>query len=145
MRDQVTENMEKFSEFGMEMVKRLQTVQTRLLDAWTGRQLEAAALWVDAGVKQLRLMGEAQHPYDFYAGQAQLAQEYMEKVSEYCRQGLSAVTDLQRELTAVAAPRPQAIEAAAREIPKPAAAPRPVAEPAPAPRPQVTKVEPKAV
>lgn len=140
MQHQVIENMHKFAEFGTEMAKRLHTVQTRLWDAWTGRQLEAAALWVDAGVKQLRLLGEAQNPYDIYAGQAQLAQEYMERATEYCRQGLSALTDLQRELNTFAASLPRPLEITAPETPKPVTAPRPVAE-AP-PRSEPNKVEP---
>lgn len=135
MQYQVIENMQKVPEWSMETAKRLQAFHTRLCDAWTGRQLEAAALWIDAGIKQLRLLGEAQNPYDFYAGQAQLAQEYMERATEYCRQGLTALTDLQRDVGPIVVPPSVPREVAVYEGSTPAHAPRSVAAVTPAAEP----------
>lgn len=132
MQHQVIENMQKFPEWSMETAKRLQAFHTRLCDAWTGRQLEAAALWIDAGIKQFRLLGEVQNPYDFYAGQAQLAQEYMERAAEYWRQGLTALTELQRDAapTPVTPPEVPVYEGSSpAHPPRPVTAPTPVAEP----------------
>jgi hypothetical protein len=140
MQYQVIENTHKLAELGAEMAKRGQALQARLWDAWIGHQLDAAALWIDAGVKQFRLLGDAQNPYELYAGQSQLAQEYMEKAAEYWRQGLTALTDLQRDVATFAASAPIPLEVAMRETPRPAAAPRPVAEPTPAAEPG--KVQP---
>lgn len=126
MQYQVIENMQKFPEWHTEMAKRLQAFHTRLWDAWTGRQLEAAALWIDAGIKQFRLLGEVQNPYDFYAGQAQLAQEYMERATEYCRQGLNALTDLQRDVGPLTASPSTPLEIEVSEGSNPAHAPRSV-------------------
>ncbi len=133
MQYQLIENMQKFPEWSIETAKRLQAFHTRFWDAWTGRQLEAAALWVDAGIKQFRLLGEARNPYDLYAGQAQLAQEYMERVTEYCRQGLTALTELQRDVAPLAPTVP--LEVAASEGPTPPHPARPLATATPAPEP----------
>ena len=138
MQYQVIENVHKLVELNAEMAKRLQAVQARLWEAWTGRQLEAAALWVDAGIKQLRLLGDVQKPHDMYAGQAQLVQEYMERATEYCRQSLGAFTDLQRDVGALAASPPMPPETAVRETPKPVAPVRPVAEATPTAEPDKT-------
>lgn len=101
MQNQVFENMEKASEFSLETAKRLGGVNTRLWDRLAEQQLAGVALWVDASIKQLRLLGESQNPYDIYVGQTQLAQEYAERVSEYARQTMAVVMDVQNELGGV--------------------------------------------
>jgi Phasin protein len=104
MQNQAFENMEKVGEHGLETVKRLGSLSARLWDRLTEQQLAGAALWVDAGIKQLRLLGETQNPYDIYAGEAQLAQEYAERVSEYVRQTMAVMMDVQSELGGVFRP-----------------------------------------
>ena len=97
MQNQAFENIGKVGAFSLENAKRLGGLNTRLWDRLTEQQLAGVALWVDAGIKQLRLLGEAQSPYDIYAGQAQLAQEYAERVSEYVRQTMAVVMDVHNE------------------------------------------------
>jgi phasin family protein len=104
MQNQAFENMEKVGEFSLETAKRLGGLNTRLWDRLSEQQLAGVALWVDAAIKQLRLLGETQNPYDIYAGQAQLAQEYAERVSEYVRQTMAVVMDVQNELGGVFRP-----------------------------------------
>ena len=136
MQNQAFENMEKAGEVGLETAKRLGGWNSRLWDRLTEHQLAGVALWMDAGIKQLRLLGESHSPYDLYAGQTQLAQEYAERVSEYLRQTLTMMAEVQNGLggvfrpevkeLGVAPPRPQASEAAAPPGPdKPRIADRP--------------------
>jgi hypothetical protein len=98
MQNQAFENMGQVGEFGLETAKRWGGWNTRLWDRLTEQQLAGMALWVDAGVKQLRLLGESQNPYEMYAGQTQLAQEYAERVAEYVRQSLAIMADVQKDL-----------------------------------------------
>ena len=97
MENQAFENMGQVGEFGLETAKRWGGWNTRLWDKLTEQQLAGVALWVDAGVKQLRLLGESQNPYDIYTGQTQLAQEYAERVAEYMRQTLAIMADVQKD------------------------------------------------
>ena len=98
MENQAFENMGQVGELGLETAKRWGGWNTRLWDRLTEQQLAGVALWVDAGVKQLRLLGESQNPYDIYTGQTQLAQEYAERVAEYMRQTLAIMADVQKDL-----------------------------------------------
>ncbi len=84
------------------LAKAVQTFNTRLWDRATEQQLDAVALHVDAGVKQLRLLGEVQGIADFIAGQVQLAQEYAERLGEYVRLGFSTLAMTQQELEVLA-------------------------------------------
>ncbi len=105
MQNQAFENMGKVGEVSLESAKRLGGWNIRLWDRLTEQQLAGVALWVDASIKQLRLLGESQNPYDIYAGQTQLAQEYAERVSEYVRQTLAIMADVQNDLGGVFRPR----------------------------------------
>jgi phasin family protein len=105
MQNQAFENIGEVGELSLETAKRLGGWNSRLWDKLTEQQLAGVALWVDAGIKQLRLLGESQNPYDIYAGQTQLAQEYAERVSEYMRQTLAIMADVQNELSSAFTPR----------------------------------------
>ncbi len=104
MQNQAFEDIGKVGEFGLKTAKQLGGWNIRLWDRLTEQQLAGVALWVDAGIKQLRLLGESQNPYDIYAGQTQLAQEYAERVSEYVRQTLAIMADVQNDLGGVFRP-----------------------------------------
>ena len=104
MQNQVSGNIGKVGELSLETAKRLGGWNVRLWDRLTEQQLAGVALWVDAGIKQLRLLGESHNPYDIYAGQTQLAQEYGERVSEYVRQTMAIMADVQNNLGAVFKP-----------------------------------------
>jgi hypothetical protein len=104
MPNQAFENMEKVCELSLETARRLGGWNTRLCDKLAEQQLAGMALWVDAGIKQLRLLGESQNPYDIYAGQTQLAQEYAERVSECVRQTLALLVNVQNDLSGVFRP-----------------------------------------
>lgn len=108
MQNQAFENIGKVGELSLETAKRLGGWNMRLWDRLAEQQLTGVALWVDAGIKQLRLLGESQNPYDIYAGQTQLAQEYAERASEYVRQTLAILADVQNDLGSVF--RPEAKE-----------------------------------
>lgn len=105
MQNQAFENMGKVGELGLGVAKQLGGWNIRLWDRLTEQQLAGMALWVDAGIKQLRLLGESQNPYDIYTGQTQLAQEYAERVSEYVRQTMAMVMDVQHDLSGVFRPQ----------------------------------------
>ena len=105
MQNQAFENIGEVGELSLETAKRLGGWNGRLWDKLTEQQLAGVALWVDAGIKQLRLLGESQNPYDIYAGQTQLAQEYAERVSEYMRQTLAMMAGVQNELSSAFTPR----------------------------------------
>jgi phasin family protein len=87
----------KLRKTGLERAKRVGAVNAQIWNQLIEQQLATAALALGAGVKQIRLLGQAQGPSDVLAGQAQLVQEYLEKVGEQVRRTVSAVTDLQRE------------------------------------------------
>lgn len=81
----------------------------RFWDQLVERQLDAIALHMDAGVKQMRLLGESHGLHDLIAGQAQLAQEYMERTFEALRAANELVITVQAGLEGlVKAPRPSA-------------------------------------
>ncbi|MFQ5936035.1 MAG: phasin family protein [Acidiferrobacterales bacterium] len=126
MYHQVLEKIEEFGQPGFELAKRLGAFQVRLWDKLAAQQLEVAELWVGVGIKQLRLLAEAQGPYDVFAGQSQLAQECVERAMEQTRRGIAALVQQEFEATV----KPVAPEAAAanREAPasaKPTAAAQP--------------------
>lgn len=136
MQNQAFENIGKVGELGLETAKRLGGWNSCLWDRLTEHQLAGVALWMDAGIKQLRLLGESHSPYDLYAGQTQLAQEYAERLSEYLRQTLAVMTEVQNGLGGVfrpevkelgaTPPRPQSLDKAAPPGPdKPRIADRP--------------------
>lgn len=104
MQNQAFENIGKVCEISLETGKRLGGWNMRLWDRLTEQQLAGVALWVDAGIKQLRLLGQSQNPYEIYAGQTQLAQEYAERVSQYMRQTLAILADVQSDLGSVFRP-----------------------------------------
>ena len=104
IQSQAFEDMKKVGEFSLETIKRLGSWNTRFWDRLTEQQLAGVALWMDAGLKQLRLLGQSENPYEIYAGQAQLAQEYAEHVSEYVRRCAADVAGAQNDFNAVFRP-----------------------------------------
>lgn len=70
---------------GLTLARDAGTFAGRFWDELLGQQLDGVALHVDAGVKQVRLLGESHGLHDLVAGQAQLAQEYMERAVEALR------------------------------------------------------------
>jgi hypothetical protein len=96
----------------------------RFWDELVGQQLDGVALHVDAGVKQMRLLGESHGLHDLVAGQAQLAQEYMERAAEALRATSLLVAIVQTGLEALVktplwktAGSATAVEAAAKQAP----------------------------
>ncbi len=73
----------------------------RFWDELLEQQLHGVALHVDAGVKQMRLLGESHGLSDLVAGQAQLAQEYLERAAEALRATSSLVAIVQTGLEAL--------------------------------------------
>ncbi|MFQ5995340.1 MAG: phasin family protein [Acidiferrobacterales bacterium] len=73
---------------GYELARQLTRVNQQLWNILAQQQLDAVALHLDTGIKQLRLLGQVQGLSDLVAGQAQLGQEYVERFMESARQSL---------------------------------------------------------
>jgi hypothetical protein len=96
--------MQAFEASALETVKRLRTINSRAFDRVTRQHLDAVELYVDAGIKQLRLLGQAQGPHDLFAGQMQLAQEYIERVVEHVRHCVQGLVSAQDDVAMLTAP-----------------------------------------
>ena len=104
MQHQIFENTHMFDGQGAELIKRLAQINTRIWDQFADQQLAAVALQCDAGVNQLRLISQAQSLDDIIVGQAQLAQEYAERVMEHTRRTVAVLAVKSVELVSQAAP-----------------------------------------
>ena len=85
MQHQIFESTHIFDGLGAVLIKRLAQINTRIWDQFADQHLAAVALQCDAGVNQLRLISQAQSLNDIIVGQAQLAQEYAERVMAHTR------------------------------------------------------------
>ncbi len=96
-RHQSLSNLSLFDGPGVDMVKQFAEINARIWDQIARQQLAAMALQFDAGVNQLRLLGQAQSLDDIVAGQTQLVQEYAERLMAYSRRAVTAADDSGRE------------------------------------------------
>ena len=104
MQHQIFDSTHIFDGLGAVLIKRLAQINTRIWEQFADQQLAAVALQCDAGVNELRLISQAQSLNDIIVGQAQLAQEYAERVMAHTRRTVSVLAVKPVDFVSQAAP-----------------------------------------
>ena len=100
MSTEIFEQWSKFASTGLETIKELGELNTRLFERATQQQLELAQASIDLSVKGAQLASESRNYREFVAGQAALASEYGDRVLKTVRKGNEAATELRDEYSA---------------------------------------------
>jgi hypothetical protein len=100
MAPEIFEQWSKFARTGLDTIKELGELNTRLFEQASQQQLELAQASIDASVKGVQLARESRSYKDFVSGQAALATEYGERVLKTVRKGNEATAELRDEYSA---------------------------------------------
>ncbi|NIW86626.1 MAG: hypothetical protein GWN09_08545 [Gammaproteobacteria bacterium] len=63
-------------------------------------QLELAGFGLESATRQLRILGEARTPADFWAAESELWAEYGGRVNESCRQTVEVISERREQVMA---------------------------------------------
>ena len=99
MSAEIFEQWSKATRTGLDAIKELGELNTRLFERATAQQLELTQASIDAGVKGAQLASESRNYKEFVAGQAALASEYGERVLKTVRKGNEVAAELRDEYT----------------------------------------------
>ncbi len=100
MSAEIFEQWSKFARTGLDAIKELGELNTRLFERATQQQLDLTQASIDAGVKGAQLASESRSYKEFVSGQAALATEYGERVLKTVRKGNESATELRDEYSA---------------------------------------------
>lgn len=98
----ITEMVGKANTAAFTNAKALAAINTRMVDKLVKQQVELVGEALNGGVKQLKLLGNTKGGYgEYFAVQAELAQEGAEKVVAAARETLGVIAEARDELTAL--------------------------------------------
>ena len=100
MSAEIFEQWSKAARTGLDTIKELGELNTRLFERASQQQLELTQASIDASVKGAQLASESRSYKEFVSGQAALATEYGERVLKTVRKGTEAATELRDEYSA---------------------------------------------
>lgn len=100
MSPEIFEQWSKFARTGLDTIKELGELNTRLFEQASQQQLELAQASIEASVKGVQLARESRSYKEFVSGQAALATEYGERVLKTVRKGNEAAGELRDEYSA---------------------------------------------
>jgi phasin family protein len=100
MSAEIFEQWNKIARTGLEAIKELGELNTRLLERASQQQLELAQASIDASVKGAQLASESRSYKEFVSAQTALATEYGERVLTTVRKGSEAAAELRDEYSA---------------------------------------------
>jgi Phasin protein len=100
MSPEIFEQWSKLTRTGLDAIKELGELNTRLFERASQQQLELAQVSIDAGVKGIQLAGESRSYREFVGGQTALATEYGERVLKTVRKSNEAAAELRDEYSA---------------------------------------------
>jgi phasin family protein len=121
MQKDFVENFEKLNKGALEAARRLGDIQLKTLERLTERQLELAADYLDGGVRQFELLGEAKDLKAVMGAQTKIASEFNGKLVEHARKTVEILNDAKTELSAIAQDSVQSAAAPAIKSAKKAA------------------------
>jgi phasin family protein len=93
------ELMNRMSQSAYDTSRRLAEINQAALEKLMNQQMELVDAWVDAGVKNLELMGKARGYQEVVSGQAELAREYGQKVLAGCKSGSEVLSEARESAT----------------------------------------------
>lgn len=97
MQPDILNSFEKLNKTTLNSARRLGEINTRAFGRLSACQLEAASDYLEGGVKQVQVLGEAKGLRDVLAGQSRLAVELNEKLVEHMRQTAAILADARGE------------------------------------------------
>ncbi|MFQ5756002.1 MAG: TIGR01841 family phasin [Acidiferrobacterales bacterium] len=98
---QVVDVINKANTEALRAAKDVAAINTRAVDKLAEYQLGLVELALTGGVKQLELLRDAKDYKDYFAAQAELAQEAAHKVLATARETVGVITGVRDELNAV--------------------------------------------
>lgn len=99
MQNDIVKNIETFNKAAIESAKRLGDINMRTLEKLAQRNIEAAADYLEGGVRQLKLMGESKDIQAAVKEQTELAKELNEKFVEHAKKTAAVFNEVKGELT----------------------------------------------
>lgn len=87
------ELMNRMGESAYETSRRLAEINQAAMEKLMAQQMELVDAWMEAGTKNLELLGKAKGYQEVVSGQADLAREYGQKVLSGCRNGSEVLTE----------------------------------------------------
>jgi len=97
MSAEIFEQWSKIARTGLDAIKELGELNTRLFEQASAQQLELTQASIDAGVKGAQLASESRNYKEFVSGQTSLATEYGERVLKTVRKGNETAAGLRDE------------------------------------------------
>lgn len=94
----ITDKMSEMTNTLVESMLKLQEINDRTLQGLTRQQLETANSCVQAGVKQLRMMGVSNDPKDYLNGQVALATELGQLMTNHTERTMDLLNQSKTEL-----------------------------------------------
>ncbi|MFQ6023423.1 MAG: phasin family protein [Acidiferrobacterales bacterium] len=110
----VVDVVNKANTQAFEAAKEVAAINSRAIDKLVRQQLELVGFAINGGVKQLELLGDTKGYNEYFAAQAELAQEGAEKVIAAVHETLGVLTGARDELNAVVEKGVEAISAQAK-------------------------------
>lgn len=95
------ELMNQMGESALETSRRLAEINQATMEKLMGQQMELMDAWMEAGVKNLELMGKAKGYQEVVSGQADVAREYGQKVLAGCKNGSELLSEARDSSTKV--------------------------------------------
>ena len=99
MQTDMLNSIETLNKAAIESARRLGDIQMRTLERLTQRHIEAAADYLEGGVKQMKLLGEAKDLQSAFAEQARLAGELNEKFVEHTKKTAELLVQAKGEIS----------------------------------------------
>ena len=99
MQNDIVKNMEMLNKAAIESAKRLGDINVRTLEKLAQRHIEAAADYLEGGVRQLKLIGESKDVQAAVQEQSRLTAELNEKFVEHAKKTAEVLTEVKGELT----------------------------------------------
>jgi phasin family protein len=91
------EMMNELSSKGYEAAQSLGEINLRTMERLLARQMDAFNIWMDSGLRQVKMVTEAKGPSDLVKGQIELVRELSERVLAEGRENVKLATDTRNE------------------------------------------------
>ncbi len=98
---EIFEMMNKMGESAIDTSRRLAEINQSAMEKLMAQQMELMDAWMEAGVKNLELMGKAKGYQEVVSGQADVAREYGQKVLAGCKNGSELLSEARDSSTKV--------------------------------------------
>jgi hypothetical protein len=93
------ELMNRMSQSAYDTSRRLAEINQGALEKLMNQQMELVDAWIDAGVRNLDLMGKAKGYQEVVSGQAELVRDYGQKVLAGCKSGSEVLSEARDSAT----------------------------------------------